>query len=163
MLIAKSLPRTSFGVCILLAIGCQQQMADQPTAGSLEPSRFFDDGLSARPLLTGTLARGHLQLDTALYYGRTRLAAEMTDGTRPVDAEVANRFDHTRDFVNDFPIPINESVIRYGRQRYMIYCVVCHDTLGTGHGKIVERVMRRRRLITLSGFVIVQWVDCLLS
>src|SRR5207244_4500643 len=26
-----------------------------------------------------------------------------------------------------------------GRTRYMIYCAVCHDPLGTGRGKIVER------------------------
>jgi mono/diheme cytochrome c family protein len=30
-------------------------------------------------------------------------------------------------------------VLEHGRNRYMIYCVVCHDPLGTGRGKIVER------------------------
>ena len=32
-----------------------------------------------------------------------------------------------------------EMLRRHGRNRYMIFCVVCHDSLGTGHGKIVER------------------------
>lgn len=124
--------------------GCQQQMADQPSFKSLEPSDFFDDGLSARPTVAGTVARGHLQIDTSLYLGRSELADE-----NPVKAalkespsapeKTAGGFDESRAFVNEFPIPINESVIQYGYQRYMIYCVVCHDPLGTGRGKIVER------------------------
>src|SRR5205085_3233880 len=30
-------------------------------------------------------------------------------------------------------------VFQRGQERYMIFCVVCHDPLGTGQGKIVER------------------------
>jgi len=47
-----------------------------------------------------------------------------TDALRPVDT---------------FPFPITEKVLKHGMHRYLIYCVVCHDPLGTGHGKIVER------------------------
>ena len=43
------------------------------------------------------------------------------------------------DFVDTFPFPVTRDVLEQGRNRYMIYCVVCHDPLGTGHGKIVER------------------------
>ncbi len=42
-------------------------------------------------------------------------------------------------FVRDFPVPVTEAMIQHGYNRYMIYCVVCHDPLGTGHGRIVER------------------------
>src|SRR5262249_15614701 len=35
--------------------------------------------------------------------------------------------------------PVTREVLQHGQNRYMIYCVVCHDPLGTGHGKIVER------------------------
>src|SRR5207244_7139660 len=41
--------------------------------------------------------------------------------------------------VEDFPFPITRSVLERGRDRYLIYCLVCHDPLGTGQGKIVER------------------------
>ena len=34
---------------------------------------------------------------------------------------------------------MTQEVLEHGRNRFMIYCVVCHDALGTGHGKIVER------------------------
>ena len=42
-------------------------------------------------------------------------------------------------FVDTFPFPVTLEVLEHGRDRYMIYCVVCHDPLGTGRGKIVER------------------------
>jgi hypothetical protein len=29
--------------------------------------------------------------------------------------------------------------LRHGRDRYTNYCAVCHDPLGAGRGKIVER------------------------
>jgi mono/diheme cytochrome c family protein len=38
-----------------------------------------------------------------------------------------------------FPIRVNQTLIEHGRNRYWIYCVICHDPLGTGHGKIVDR------------------------
>jgi mono/diheme cytochrome c family protein len=42
-------------------------------------------------------------------------------------------------FVDKFPFAMTEAVLQHGRDRFMIYCVVCHDPLGTGQGKIVER------------------------
>ena len=45
-------------------------MAGQPSFRPLEPSEFFTDGRSARPLVSGTVARGHLQTDLALFTGR---------------------------------------------------------------------------------------------
>ena len=42
-------------------------------------------------------------------------------------------------FVKEFPIAVSEPMLQHGYNRYMIYCVVCHDPLGTGRGKIVER------------------------
>lgn len=146
-------------VAVLTAAGCQQEMADQPSYKPLVPSEFFDDGLSARPLVHGTVARGHLRIDSALYQGLSESAtteleeagaAKNAEGDRNQGAETqpavasesektAKGFNEERNFVKDFPIPISESVIRHGQNRYMIYCVVCHDAAGTGHGKIVER------------------------
>jgi mono/diheme cytochrome c family protein len=42
-------------------------------------------------------------------------------------------------YYDTFPFPVTEQVVRQGRDRFMIYCVVCHDPLGTGRGMIVER------------------------
>jgi mono/diheme cytochrome c family protein len=43
------------------------------------------------------------------------------------------------DYVDVCPIQIDKAALERGRQRFMIYCSVCHDALGTGNGKIVER------------------------
>ena len=103
-----------------LLTGCRQDMQDQPKYIPLRPSSFFDDGRSERPLVEGTVARGHLDADTAFYAGKL-------DG-KPVDA---------------FPFPITRAVLDRGQERFNIYCAPCHDRLGTGHGMIFQRGFNR--------------------
>jgi mono/diheme cytochrome c family protein len=43
------------------------------------------------------------------------------------------------DYYDTFPEPVTRTVLERGQQRYTIFCAVCHDPLGTGNGKIVER------------------------
>jgi len=131
------------GVIAVIALaGCQQKMAGQPSYRALEPSEFFSDQRSARPLVAGTVPRGHLKTDVALFTGRKTRAgrnpAEQEPGPPPAGGP-GKKFDENRDFVDTFPIAVDEQVIEHGRDRYSIYCVVCHDPLGTGQGKIVER------------------------
>ena len=103
-----------------LLTGCRQDMQDQPKYIPLRPSDFFDDGRSARPLIEGTVARGHLDDDAAFYTGKG------PDGK----------------FVNTFPFPVTKEVLDRGQQRFNIYCSPCHDRLGMGDGKIVRRGFR---------------------
>jgi len=130
---------------VLASAGCQQKMAGQPSYRPLEPSEWFADQRSARPLVAGTVARGQLQTDLALFTGRntrvTRGPAEQEPAPQPGRDRAA--FDENRDFVDAFPIAVDERLVRHGRDRYSIYCLVCHDNLGTGHGKIVERSYTR--------------------
>lgn len=137
-------PAAFFSVPLMLYAfaGCQQKMADQPSYEPLEPSAFFSDGRSARPIVPGTVARGHLQIDAAYYTGRKTWgtsAAIQREPAPPPDGGKAPQVDENRDFAESFPLAVDEQFIRHGRDRYSIYCVVCHDPLGTGHGKIVER------------------------
>jgi hypothetical protein len=88
----------------------------QPRYDPLAPSTFFDDGRSARPVVPGTVARGHLRIDDHLYTGKVNGA-----------------------LVDTFPFPVTRQVLERGRERYNIYCSPCHDYLGTGHGMIVQR------------------------
>jgi hypothetical protein len=99
-----------------LLTGCRQDMQDQPKYIPLRPSSFFDDGRSERPLVDGTVARGHLDADAAFYTGTV-------DG-KPVDS---------------FPFPITRAVLDRGQERFNIYCSPCHDRLGTGNGMIARR------------------------
>ncbi|HUK18997.1 MAG TPA: cytochrome c [Bryobacteraceae bacterium] len=112
------------GSLIVLAlastVACRQDMQDQPKYLPLRPSDFFGDGRSERPLIEGTVARGHLDDDAALYTGKG------PDGK----------------FVNTFPFPVTKEVLERGQQRFNIYCSPCHDRLGMGDGKIVRRGYR---------------------
>lgn len=129
-------------------LGCQQKMADQPSYKPLAPCSFFADGRSARPMVAGTVARGQLRTDVALWTGRRTAASGQPLGiaaptvvqpppNTPEEATLQKvQYDQ---FVDVFPFPMTESVLEHGHQRYMIYCVMCHDPLGAGRGKIVER------------------------
>ena len=91
-------------------------MQVQPKYKSLDPSSFFDDGRSARPVVPGTVARDQLRTDEALYTGKL-------NGVE----------------VNTFPFPITREILERGRDRYNIYCTPCHDRNGEGQGMIVQR------------------------
>jgi mono/diheme cytochrome c family protein len=95
-------------------------MQDQPKYIPLRPSTFFADGRSERPLVEGTVARGHLEADTAFYTGK-------------IDGKV----------VEAFPFAITRDALDRGQQRFNIYCSPCHDRLGTGLGMVVRRGYRR--------------------
>ncbi len=99
---------------------CRQDMHDQPKYIPLRPSSFFGDGRSERPLIEGTVARGHLDDDNAYYTGRG------PDGK----------------FLDEFPFPVTKSVMERGQDRFNVYCAPCHDRLGNGDGKIVRRGYR---------------------
>jgi len=102
-------------VGILLA-GCRLDMQVQPKYLPYEPTTFFDDGRSERPVVHGTVARGHLHLDELLYTGKE-------------NGVLADKF----------PFPVTRADLERGRERYNIYCTPCHDYTGGGHGMIVQR------------------------
>jgi len=100
-------------------------MSDQPSYRPLQPSAFFDDGRSARPLVEGTVP-----------YQATPEAPAIATG-RVSDAEKAAT--PLAEYVNAFPFSITRDDLNRGRERYTIFCAVCHGAGGTGRGKIVER------------------------
>ena len=103
-------------VAALLLVGCNNGMRDQPRYEPYEASAFFDNGMSSRPLLPNTVARGQLRSDTLLYAGQAE--------GRPAD---------------EFPFPVTEEVLARGQQRYNIYCTPCHGYTGHGDGIVVQR------------------------
>jgi mono/diheme cytochrome c family protein len=109
--------------CLLAPIffsACRQDMQDQPKYIPLRPTDFFGDGRSERPVIAGTVARGHLDDDALLYTGKG------PDGK----------------FVDDFPFPVTKDVVLRGQQRFTIYCTPCHDRNGNGQGMVVRRGFR---------------------
>ena len=81
---------------------------------------FFTDARSARPLVEGTVARGHLRDDELLYTGR-------------VNGEAAAVF----------PFAVDANVMARGRERYDVFCSPCHGRTGQGDGMVVLRGYRR--------------------
>jgi hypothetical protein len=106
----------SLVVAVMLGAGCRDDMHVQPKYEPLDPSSFFADGRSAREPVPGTVARGELRINEAMYAGKV-------NGV-PVDK---------------FPFPITREDLERGRERFNIYCTPCHDYTGSGHGMIVQR------------------------
>jgi mono/diheme cytochrome c family protein len=95
-------------------------MHDQPKYKPFAKSDFFADQRSARPLVEGTIARGHLREDAVLYTGKA--------AGKPVDA---------------FPFAVTAAVMARGHERFDIFCSPCHGRTGAGDGMIVRRGYRK--------------------
>jgi mono/diheme cytochrome c family protein len=132
-----------FVTCITLTIGCQQDMARQPKYKPLQESDQFADHRSSRPLEPGTVPRGYLRADAYLYSGleETNVSPSWISALVGSDnpwAAVALTAPNAK-LVDEFPFPVTEEVMDRGQERFNIYCAVCHDRIGTGNGRIVQR------------------------
>ncbi len=109
----------SFLLLLLLA-ACRQKMANQPKYDPLEPSDFFADGMSARPRIPGTVARGEV-VNSGSFLTTGRINGQEGDG---------------------YPFAIDEAALNRGQERFNIYCSECHGRLGDGNGMIPSRGYR---------------------
>ena len=123
-------------VCVAGA-GCRRDMQDQPKMKPYRGTTFFTDGLSSRPPIPGTVPRGFLRTDTEYFTGKKSVQAVSSVNTNNA---TPNAF---ADDTDTFPFPVTEDTVRRGRERYDIYCSVCHGMTGNGDGMIVRRGFRR--------------------
>ncbi len=134
---------------LLMAGGCAQQMAAQPSYRPLEGSRFFANGTSARKPVRGTVARGHLDEDVAFYEGMSQLVApdirlaNLVGPTHRAPVEPTLKQMALIPYVKAFPLPVTVELLDRGEERFMIYCSVCHGADGTGDGIVVQRGFTR--------------------
>ena len=121
------------GVC-LAGAACRRDMQDQPKMKPYRGTNFFGDGLSSRPPIDGTIARGYLRSDKELYTGKKSVSSVSTApaSTNPYP-----------DDTDTFPIPVTEDTVKRGRERYQIFCSACHGMTGHGDGMIVRRGFRQ--------------------
>jgi mono/diheme cytochrome c family protein len=171
--------------CLLFFTGCRQDMQDQPRYEAYEPSGFFEDGLSSRPLVEGTIPRGYLRADRQLYTGKMDKAQAGNVGGNSNNAggqggqeagaggnantqaggnanAQAGANQNTQgggnaqtgaaspqgpageaDDADSFPFPVTADVVARGRERYEIFCAMCHGPTGQGDGMIVRRGYRQ--------------------
>jgi len=141
--------------CLLLTAACRRDMQDQPKMKPFRSSTFFRDGLSSRPQIEGTVARGFLKEDTEFFTGKRagRTTANATVANSQTPAGPQPRANGTGgpaqgaaaypDDIETFPIAINKDVVLRGKERYEIFCTACHGLTGSGDGMIVRRGFRR--------------------
>src|SRR4051812_39081456 len=103
-------------VLLVLMMGCRPDMFRQPRNNPLSASDFFANGAGSRPLAPHTVARGNLRENEAFFTGKT--------GTN---------------LVTTFPLQVTHEVLERGRERYEIYCSMCHGRTGNGNGIIAQR------------------------
>lgn len=114
-------------LAIFLLAGCRGSLSDEPPIhpnlnmdfqekfDPQEANPFFADGRAMRPPVPGTVARGFLRADAPFYYGRE------ADGS----------------FTAQMPVPVTQEFLLRGRERYNIFCAVCHGRAGDGQGIIM--------------------------
>jgi len=131
------------GVC-LVGGACRRDMQDQPKMKAYRGTSFFGDGLSARPPVEGTVARGYLRADTELFTGKkNKTLSSVSTPAAPDSNQAATGQNAYPDDVDVFPIPVTKEVVDRGRERYDIFCTVCHGKTGYGDGMIVRRGFRK--------------------
>jgi len=112
--------RSLAALCLLLA-GCRQGLYNQQKVRPYRESTLFADGSGMRPIPAGTVARGHLRDDKALYAGVG------PDGK----------------LLNELPVPLSKQLLLRGQERFNIYCSPCHGRTGNGVGMIVRRGFKK--------------------
>jgi mono/diheme cytochrome c family protein len=133
---------------LILITGCRRDMQDQPKMKPLRGSTFFADGLSSRQPIEGTVPRGYLRENTELFTGKKAKTPGASASATPATQQISGTQSGTQtsDFPDDidtFPFPITKDTVLRGRERYNIFCSVCHGMTGNGDGMIVRRGFRR--------------------
>jgi mono/diheme cytochrome c family protein len=131
-------------VCLFSA-SCRRDMQDQPKMKPYRSTTFFGDGMSARQPVEGTVPRGYLRTDTEYFTGKKKgsTGTTATPATPATPSTTASATSSFPDDVETFPFPVTREIVERGRERYDIFCTVCHGKTGNGDGMIVRRGFRR--------------------
>jgi REP element-mobilizing transposase RayT/mono/diheme cytochrome c family protein len=112
----RALPLLLAAAMCVFSFACRRDMYNQPKAKPLSESIFFKDGTNARQIPLHTVARGDAREDSGFFTG-------LTNGT----------------LLTQLPLKLTPELLTRGRERYDIYCSMCHGRSGNGTGMIVQR------------------------
>ena len=101
---------------LMFAVGCRQDMQNQPRMFPQRGTTMFADGRSVRPQVEHTVARGQLYESDYFYTG-------LVNGKEQ----------------DMMPFPVTMQVMERGQERFNVYCTPCHSRVGNGAGMIVQR------------------------
>jgi mono/diheme cytochrome c family protein len=98
-------------------------MKRQPKLRPQTANAFFDDGLSSRLPVAGTIPRSEpLRVGDQLVY-------------RWQDSPInTGRLPGTTNFIDNIPLPVTAQMLRRGQEVFDINCAACHSRLGDGNG-----------------------------
>ncbi len=114
---------------LVLLLGCRGRVSDkppihlnpdmdnQPKYKAQAESKFFKDGAAMRSPVPGTVARGELHLDMAYYTGKD-------PSGKPIE---------------EIPVEVTYKFLKYGQERFNIYCAPCHGRAGDGQGIVIKK------------------------
>lgn len=124
---------------IALGAGCRYDMQDQPRYKPYKQSDFFADKRASRDLPAGTVPRGQLREDKALYTGKKENADPNAQVQTTTDASGNTLVASFPNAIEEFPVFVDKALIDRGEERYKVFCIVCHGPVGNGDGMIVRR------------------------
>ncbi len=122
-------------------------MDHQPKFKAQTTNPLFADGRSMRPQVSGTIARGDLREDSAYYRGivDSGVVADVdqpsNDSGQALLAALLAVDESASSYTTAFPLPVDEALIRRGKQRYEIFCATCHGQGGDGDGLVTLRAL----------------------
>jgi hypothetical protein len=114
--IARRAAVATAAIISVFALGCRQDMQDEPKFFPQRGTSFYADGRSVRPQVENTVARNQLHEDSYFYTG-------LTNGKEG----------------EGMPLPVTMQVLERGQERFNVYCTPCHSRVGNGIGMIVQR------------------------
>jgi mono/diheme cytochrome c family protein len=127
-------------------------MQDQPKSIAYRENTFYKDGTGSRPLVEGTVPRGYLREDRALYLGKKPLGQTQTPGQPAANPQSPGAPIATTgttnstsasslypDDVDTFPFAITKEDLQRGEERFNIFCSACHGMTGYGDGIVARR------------------------
>jgi mono/diheme cytochrome c family protein len=123
----------------LFAAGCRYDMQDQPRYKAYKESDFFPDKRASRDLPAGTVPRGQLRSDKALYTGQKENPDPNAQVETTTDAAGNTLVSSFPNAIDEFPVPVTAELLDRGEERYKVFCIVCHGPVGNGDGMIVRR------------------------
>ena len=116
-------PAIALALTLVFFPGCRSEMYEQPRYEPLEPSAFFADGTSARPLVAGTVPRDDPRGGPPEGVSDELFTSGWSGGK----------------LAESLPLPLDRRLLERGQERYRIFCTPCHGELGDGQGIIVKR------------------------
>jgi hypothetical protein len=88
---------------------------------------FFADGRNDRPVPAKTVARGD-------YFNQAEVFSAEFDDKTVGDTVLNQGKDSEGNFVDTLPLEVTHALMAEGKEKYDIFCAVCHGAAGDGNG-----------------------------